>query len=70
MNILAISFEGDPPGQSRDEGGEGLDPVGSSSDGTTPSASDTFTVDDVELSHLDAAQGRRVREMLRPFADM
>ena len=70
VNILAINFEGDPPGQSRDEGGEGLDPVGSSSDGTTPSASDTFTVDDVELSHLDAAQGRRVREMLRPFVDM
>ena len=37
VNILAINFEGDPPGQSRDEGGEGLDPVGSSSDVTTPS---------------------------------
>ena len=36
VNILAINFEGDPPGQPRDEGGEGLDPVDSSSDGTHP----------------------------------
>ena len=70
VNILAIDFEGEPPGKSRDEGGEGLDPVGSFPDGITPSTSDTFTVDDVELSHLNAEQGHRVREMLRPFADM
>ena len=70
VNILAIDFEGEPPSKSRDEGGEGFDPVGSFPDGITLFTSDTFTVDNVKLYHLDADQGHRVREMLRPFADM
>ena len=70
VNILAINFVGEPPGKSRDEGREGLNPVVSFPDGITPSTSDTFTVDDVELSHLDAEQGHRIREMFRPFADI
>ena len=47
VNILAIDFEGESPGKFRDEGGEGLDPVGSFLDSITPSTSDTFTVGDV-----------------------
>ena len=75
IHVNAISFAGDPA-KTPNEGGVAFSLRGSktsaSSEGikSSETATEEFSVDDVNLSHLTTAERDEVRDLLGPFADM